>query len=249
MPRLAAGLACLLLLCSAQARPSSSRRRTPHGDAANECTAALVDGYVPPSSARFIEPQRVVPAYQWLNNNGYCEELSLIQAMSTLGGTWMSQWNARAVCGAQLAAIPPLVLTLDELIPKNTPPDVPLANAWVVGMPLNQSGPPGWCEAFGDPNYNAQVEFEPVGAHPTGVVSGPADYASSPVCLANSRIQATIYDGISQPAGEDGYRHFISWIKARLIAGEVVSIGVYDSGCVHCARVCPCALTLGAQGR
>lgn len=66
----------------------------------------------------------------------------MIQAMSALGGTFMSQWNARAICGAQLKGAVE-ELTLDQILPKKTPPDAPALYDWEVGMPLNQSGPPG----------------------------------------------------------------------------------------------------------
>ena len=46
--------------------------------------------------------------------------------------------------------------------------------------------PPGWCELFGDPNYNAQVEFEPL-PDLDARFSGENDFASSGVCLRNVR--------------------------------------------------------------
>jgi len=139
----------------------------------------------------------------------------------------VSQWNARAVCGAQLASVSPPGLPLDELLPKSTPADVPQRYGWVAGMPLNQSGPPGWCETFGDPNYNAQVEFEPL-ASDFLKTSGANSFASSGACLRNARMRYSVYDGDTQPAGMEGYRHFVSWIKSRMIAGDVVSIGVFS---------------------
>lgn len=43
----------------------------------------------------------VMPFYQWMNNNGYCGEVSLIQAGMNQG-QWMSQYHARLVCGTGL---------------------------------------------------------------------------------------------------------------------------------------------------
>jgi hypothetical protein len=173
----------------------------------------------------------------------------MIQAMSALGGTFMSQWNGRAVCGAQLKGA--VEMTLDQILPKKTPPDAPALYGWEVGMPLNQSGPPGalqsptrlpagpltprgaclpgWCEVFGDPNYNAQVEFEPLPDLDLRF-SGDNDFASSGTCLRNARMRFDIFSAQTQLPGLEGYKQFISWIKARLIAGQVVSIGVFDAG-------------------
>ena len=46
--------------------------------------------------------QAVVPFYQWQSNNGYCGEVSMIQA-GLNHGQWMSQFNARLICGTGLS--------------------------------------------------------------------------------------------------------------------------------------------------
>lgn len=131
-------------------------------------------------------------------------------------------------------------------------------------MPLGQSGPPGWCEAFrGNPNFNSQgAEAPPLlrekrtriknRVHtwpdtawrcrrpltrspstvsyesPGDTIVGPYDFASAKSCLANAHLDATVYASALQPHGQAGFEHFIGWVKSRLIAGDVVSIGILD---------------------
>jgi hypothetical protein len=67
------------------------------------CTQSRVDGTTAPSTTYYIHPaQPVVPFYQWENNNGYCGEVSLMQAAMN-NGQWMSQFNARLICGTGLS--------------------------------------------------------------------------------------------------------------------------------------------------
>ena len=67
------------------------------------CSQTLVDGSVPPATTSFIYPrQTVTPFYQWENNDGYCGEVSMMQAGMS-NGQWMSQFNARLVCGTGLS--------------------------------------------------------------------------------------------------------------------------------------------------
>ena len=125
-----------------------------------QCSSSLIDGYHPPKSLYYIHPRvPVQPFYQWENNNGYCGEVTVIQTAMSLAGTWFSQYNARLLCGAKLDTLSPDG-TLDLILPKHTPKDRPYPSDWTAGMSLNQSGPPQWCEIFGQPNYNAQMEFE-----------------------------------------------------------------------------------------
>ncbi len=72
---------------------------------ANEpgCAQTLVDGTTPPATSFFIYPrQTVTPFYQWENNDGYCGEVSMMQA-GLNNGQWMSQFNARLICGTGLS--------------------------------------------------------------------------------------------------------------------------------------------------
>jgi hypothetical protein len=68
-----------------------------------DCGQSLVDGTTPPTTASYIYPrQPVVPFYQWENNDGYCGEVSMMIA-GLNNGQWMSQYNARLVCGTGLS--------------------------------------------------------------------------------------------------------------------------------------------------
>jgi hypothetical protein len=67
------------------------------------CNQTLVDGTSPPATAAFILPASpVTPFYQWENNNGYCGEVSLLQA-GLAHGQWLDQLNTRLVCGTGLS--------------------------------------------------------------------------------------------------------------------------------------------------
>jgi hypothetical protein len=67
------------------------------------CGQALVDGTTPPPTTSYIYPRVPVSAfYQWENNDGYCGEVSMMQA-GLNNGQWMSQYNARLVCGTGLS--------------------------------------------------------------------------------------------------------------------------------------------------
>ena len=138
----------------------------------------------------------------------------------------MSQFNLRLLCGATLDSIP-AGENLTEILPESAPNGYPNPMTWTVGMSLNQSGPDQWCETFkNDPNYNAQMEFE---SPDPGVVSGSNDYAHAEMCVRNARMDVSIFDGVGQSSGLDGYTEFISWIKGELIDGKYVGIGVLIS--------------------
>jgi hypothetical protein len=67
------------------------------------CSQTLVDGTTPPPTTSYIDPRTPVhPFYQWENNDGYCGEVSMMQA-GLNSGQWMSQWNARLICGTGLS--------------------------------------------------------------------------------------------------------------------------------------------------
>ena len=67
------------------------------------CGQAMVDGTTPPATKHFILPRQAVqPFYQWESNNGYCGEVSMMQA-GLANGQWMSQFNARRICGTGLS--------------------------------------------------------------------------------------------------------------------------------------------------
>jgi hypothetical protein len=74
--------------------------------AESNCTQNRVDGTTIPATTSYIypfpAPKSVVPFYQWENDNGYCGEVSMIQA-GLNNGQWMSQFDARLVCGTGLS--------------------------------------------------------------------------------------------------------------------------------------------------
>jgi hypothetical protein len=106
-----------------------------------KCPQGLVDKSKPPATIRYIysrnPAQPIKPFYQWESNTGYCGEVSSIQAGLSFG-QWMSQLDARSICGAQGNRL-----------------DAPR------GVSLSQSGPDGFCDAHGGtPDYNAQFLLE-----------------------------------------------------------------------------------------
>lgn len=101
------------------------------------CPQGSLDSSVAPVTRSYIYPRSpIVPFYQWENNDGYCGEVSLLQA-GLNNGQWMSQLEARSVCGAQ-----------------GDGQDAPL------GVSLSQSGPDGFCAAQHQTDYNAQLLLE-----------------------------------------------------------------------------------------
>jgi hypothetical protein len=70
--------------------------------ASPNCSQTRLDGTTPPGRTYTITPaQTVTPFYQWQSNNGYCGEVSLIQA-GLNHGQWLSQYQARLLCGTGL---------------------------------------------------------------------------------------------------------------------------------------------------
>jgi hypothetical protein len=80
------------------------------------------------------------------------------------------------------------------------------------------------------PNYNAQLLIE----DPNTGVSGPYDFAHASLCGANSRLATLTYPystGYKEPNfGRGGYRDYLRWIKAQVIAGHQVTVAVYLNG-------------------
>jgi hypothetical protein len=137
-----------------------------------------------------INPKNpVTPFRQWDSNNGYCGEVSFIQAGMNQG-MWMSQFNARLLCGTG----------------------------------IGQSGGANFCSSHNDEsNYNAQFLIE----NPN---PGDAPFASADLCLRNAHLAHSTYDYVNSPAGMPGYQRYLSWIKAQVIAGNQVTIGVLNNG-------------------
>lgn len=161
--------------------------------ASGSCTQNRVDGTSIPTTTFTISPAKsVTPYYQWNNNLGYCGEVSLIQAGMNQG-QWMSQYQARLLCGSG----------------------------------LSQSGPEGGCARHKSrPNFNAQLLLEPRGKG----TSGRRAFSSAQVCLSNARLVSTAYPSLSgykRPnVGLSGFQDYMTWIKAEVIAGHQVTMGV-----------------------
>jgi len=67
------------------------------------CSQKLVDGTEPPATASYIYPRvPLQPFYQWESNDGYCGEVSMMEAGMN-NGQWMSQYDARLICGTGLS--------------------------------------------------------------------------------------------------------------------------------------------------
>lgn len=67
------------------------------------CSQKLVDGTEPPATTSYIYPRvPLQPFYQWESNYGYCGEVSMLEAGMN-NGQWMSQYNARLICGTGLS--------------------------------------------------------------------------------------------------------------------------------------------------
>ncbi len=156
------------------------------------CGQSLVDFSTPPAATAMITPRTpVTPFYQWTGNDGYCGEVAMIQA-GLARGQYLSQYNARALCGTGLA----------------------------------QAGAGSSCAIHGQPNYNAQYLLETPGQG----FSGPRTFANAAQCDANARLAATTYNSEKQPAGIAGYQQYMSWVKAQVIAGNHVTVGVLMAG-------------------
>lgn len=71
--------------------------------AESDCGQKLVDGTTPSATRFYIYPrQPLKPFYQWENDDGYCGEVSMMQA-GLNNGQWMSQFSARLICGTGLS--------------------------------------------------------------------------------------------------------------------------------------------------
>lgn len=173
-----------------------------------ECGQGLVEqslgaDWYETNSLKFIEPAVPVQiVYQWNANNGYCGEASLISA-GLANGQYMSQADARLACGAFMGKA-----------------------SVGKGASLLQGGELGATIV----NYNAQMLLEYAGAG----VSGENDFGQGARCAANSGLDAKAYPFETgyrtANIGEIGVQDYLSWIKAEMIAGHHVTIGVLSNG-------------------
>lgn len=63
----------------------------------SHCSQSSVDGTVPSTKKyQFFPATKVEGFYQWENNNGYCGEVSMLQAAMAYG-QWIDQFNSRCI--------------------------------------------------------------------------------------------------------------------------------------------------------
>lgn len=176
--------------------------------AATGCGQAQVEKLLgapapPGASASYIYPRSSVkPFYQWESNNGYCGETSLIMA-GLNNGQWMSQYNARLICGAFFGYE---------------------TNGY--GASLEQAGTP-LTKNF---NQNAQLLIENPKSNVSGPYDFA--HASLCGSNARLKMTTYPYTSGYKTAniGINGYKDYMSWIKSRVIAGDQVTIAVLFNG-------------------
>jgi hypothetical protein len=165
---------------------------------------ALLGAPPPPGPTKsYIYPrQDITPFYQWESNNGYCGETSLMLG-GLVNGQWMSQFNARLICGAFFG---------------------PESNH--MGASLLQAGDPLGTET----NYNAQLLIEDPDTGVSGPYDfAHASLCGANSRLAT--VTYPYSTGYQQPnIGLEGYRDYMRWVKRQVIAGNQVTVAVYMNG-------------------
>jgi hypothetical protein len=137
----------------------------------------------------------VAPFYQWENDNGYCGEVSMMQA-GLNNGQWMSQFNARLVCGTGLSQTGPGA-----------------GDSWCSSH-----------NNF--PDYNAQLLIEDPNTGVTGSnpYANAAVCLANFRLSGTTYPYSTGFH--SANLGLSGYQDFMSWVKNEVIAGHQVTMGV-----------------------
>ncbi len=166
----------------------------------SNCTQNRVDGTTIPVTTSMIYPAETVrPFYQWENDNGYCGEVSMMQA-GLNNGQWMSQFDARLICGVGLSQSGP------------GPND-----AWCD-------------RHKNVPNYNAQLLLENPDtgvSGPNHFASAATCLANSRLSAATYPYTTGFR---TRNLGLSGYQDYMSWVKSELIAGNQVTVGVLVQG-------------------
>jgi hypothetical protein len=178
----------------------------------SNCTQNRIDGTTMPVRDYYIAPtlgvltsfspqaiQGVVPFYQWETNNGYCGEVSMMQA-GLNSGQWMSQFNARKICGTALAQAGPGDWCSRYKNLPNYNAQLLLESPYDPAAPENVSGKNAFASA-GLCLANSRLDGR----------SYPWNKKAS---------------GVLVNQGLDGYKDFMSWVKGETIAGRQVTIGV-----------------------
>jgi hypothetical protein len=165
------------------------------------CTQHNIDGTTAPTTTNYIYPRvPLQPFYQWANNNGYCGEVDLIQA-GLNNGQWMSQYDARLVCGSGLGQA-------GTCSKKNTPN----FNAQIL-MEIPNTGVSGTTEAWS--------------SMPTCAVNMRLNATSYPYQgVAAQQPPTGCYGTSASPASCPGYQSYMSWVKQQVIDGYQVSVAI-----------------------
>ena len=187
--------------------------------AESNCSQNRIDGTTMPLRRDYITPtqgvirspsefprqvrEAVVPFYQWENDNGYCGEVSMMQA-GLNSGQWMSQFNARKICGTGLAQ---------------------------SGSPSYNDS---WCSNHKDiPNYNAQLLIEDPGTGVSDNYSAYANAALCLANSRLSATTYPYLNRQPTPPGcqTNGeclgwYKDYMSWVKREVLTGHQVTVGV-----------------------
>jgi hypothetical protein len=164
------------------------------------CTQHNIDGTTAPTTTNYIYPRvPLQPFYQWANNNGYCGEVDLIQA-GLNNGQWMSQYDARLVCGSGLGQV--------GTCKKSTPN----FNAQIL-MEVPNTGVSGTTEAWSSmPTCAANMRLNATYYPYQGVA------AQQPA--------AGCYGSSASAASCPGYQSYMSWVKQQVINGYQVSVAI-----------------------
>jgi hypothetical protein len=171
------------------------------------CTQTQIDGTTAPVTTNYIYPRvPLQPFYQWANNNGYCGEANLIQS-GLNNGQWMSQYDARLVCGSGLG----------QAGTCSTSKSTPNFNAQMLFESPN-TGVSGTTEAWSSmPVCAANMRLNAVSYPYQGVA------AQQPTAgCGNSSSTAS-------PANCPGYQAYMSWVKQQVINGSQVSVAILIS--------------------
>jgi hypothetical protein len=170
------------------------------------CTQTQIDGTTAPTTTSYIYPRvPLQPFYQWANNNGYCGEVDLMQA-GLNNGQWMSQYDARLVCGSGLGQA--------GTCSKSS--STPNFNAQIL-METTNTGVSGTTEAWSSmPTCAANMRLNAVSYPYQGVA------AKQPAAGCSTTATAS-------PANCPGYQAYMSWVKQQVINGSQVAIAIIIS--------------------
>jgi hypothetical protein len=170
------------------------------------CTQTQIDGTTAPTTTSYIYPRvPLQPFYQWANNNGYCGEVDLMQA-GLNNGQWMSQYDARLVCGSGLG----------QAGTCTTSKSTPNFNAQML-FELPNTGVSGTTEAWSSmPVCAANMRLN--------AVSYPYQGVAAKQPAAGCATTAT-----ASPANCPGYQAYMSWVKQQVINGSQVAVAIIIS--------------------